>query len=116
VRDLLAQVLAVAERFAAPEGAAAEPAAPGAAAAAGAPPPAAAAGALGSREEALRALAAIADYFRRTEPLSPLAYTLEEAVRRARMSWPELLEEIVPDSAVRGAILTSLGIRPPPGE
>jgi hypothetical protein len=32
------------------------------------------------------------------------------------MSWPELLEEIVPDSAVRGAILTSLGIRPPPSE
>jgi type VI secretion system protein ImpA len=115
VRDLLAQIMAVAEPFAAPEAAAAEPTEPGAAVAA-ATPPAAATGAVGSREEALRALAAIADYFRRTEPLSPLAYTLQEAVRRARMSWPELLEEIVPDSAVRGAILTSLGIRPPPSE
>ena len=39
-------------------------------------------------------IAAIAEFFRRTEPLSPLSYTLQEAVRRARMSWPELLEEI----------------------
>lgn len=119
VRDLLVQIIAVAEQFA-DLGAAAEPvapsepAAPGAAAAAG--PPLAAAGVIGSREEALRALSAIADYFRRAEPLSPLAYTLQEAVRRARMSWPELLEEIVPDAAARGAILTSLGIKPPPSE
>jgi hypothetical protein len=32
------------------------------------------------------------------------------------MSWPELLEEIVPDTGLRGQILTSLGIRPPPSE
>jgi type VI secretion system protein ImpA len=69
-----------------------------------------------SREDALRSLAQIADFFRRTEPLSPLAYTLQEAVRRARLSWPELLEEIVPDVGSRAAILTSLGIRPPPVE
>ncbi len=73
-------------------------------------------GAVATREEALRSLAAIAEFFRRTEPLSPLAYTLQEAVRRARLSWPELLEEIVPDVTLRGQILTSLGIRPPPIE
>jgi len=72
------------------------------------------AGAIASREEALRSLAAIAEFFRRTEPLSPLSYTLQEAVRRARMSWPELLEEIVPDISQRMQILLSLGIRPPP--
>jgi type VI secretion system protein ImpA len=71
------------------------------------------AGAVASREEALRSLAAIAEFFRRTEPLSPLSYTLQEAVRRARMSWPELLEEIVPDAGQRSQILLSLGIRPP---
>jgi type VI secretion system protein ImpA len=74
------------------------------------------AGTVATREEALRNLAAIAEFFRRTEPLSPLSYTLQEAVRRARLSWPELLEEIVPDLAIRGQILTSLGIRPPPSE
>lgn len=115
VRDLLAQVIAVAGQFAEPGAAAAEPSEPAAPEAVAGPSPAAA-GAVGTREEALRALSAIADYFRRTEPLSPLAYTLQEAVRRARMSWPELLEEIVPDAATRGAILTSLGIRPPPSE
>jgi type VI secretion system protein ImpA len=73
-------------------------------------------GGIGSREEALRALAQIADFFRRTEPLSPITYTLQEAVRRSRMTWPELLEEIVPDPASRSAILSSLGIRPPPSE
>jgi hypothetical protein len=30
------------------------------------------------------------------------------------MTWPELLEEVVADRDSRNAILTSLGIRPPP--
>lgn len=88
----------------------------GGAAAAGAGATAAVAGSVNSREDALRSLAQLANFFRRTEPMSPLAYTLEEAVRRARLSWPELLEEIVPDLSSRSAILTSLGIRPPPSE
>lgn len=74
----------------------------------------AAAGAL-TREGALRELDRIADYFRRTEPHSPLAYTLEEAVRRGRMSLAELLAEVLPDVDVRNSMLTRLGIRPPEG-
>lgn len=65
-----------------------------------------------TREDMLRQLSQISDFFRRTEPHSPLAYTLEEAVRRGRMSWPELLEEIVPDPMARSAIQTALGIKP----
>lgn len=118
VREILDRIVAVASRFAAPEEAAPAEAALDPAAAGSVPrlPAADTAGALASREEALRSLAAIADFFRRTEPLSPLSYTLQEAVRRARMNWPELLEEIVPDAGLRGQILTSLGIRPPPME
>jgi type VI secretion system protein ImpA len=71
-------------------------------------------GRITTREEALRTLDEAADFFRRTEPHSPLAYTLREAVRRGRLTWPELLEEIVPDADSRAAILSSLGIRPPP--
>ena len=120
VRDLLQQIGAAATRFAAPGAADAVPSAAeepvatapmenGAAAL-----PAAAASAIASRADALRSLATIAAFFRRTEPLSPLAYTLEEVVRRAGMTWPQLLEEIIPDPATRAAVLNSLGIRPPP--
>jgi type VI secretion system protein ImpA len=124
VQEIIEQLAGIAARYAAPEGAAsAEPraveaSAGGVESAAVAPalPGSTVSATLASREDALRSLAAIADFFRRTEPLSPLSYTLQEAVRRARMSWPELLEEIVPDTGLRGQILTSLGIRPPPSE
>ena len=53
------------------------------------------------------------EFFRKTEPQSPLAYTLEEAIRRGRMSWPDLLAELVSDAKVRDSILVQLGIRPP---
>ena len=39
----------------------------------------------------------IAEYFRRTEPHSPLAYALEQAVRWGRTPLPKLLEELIPD-------------------
>jgi type VI secretion system protein ImpA len=68
-----------------------------------------------SRDDALKTLETIATYFRRTEPASPLAYTLDDAIRRAKLTWPELLEEVVPDAGVRLAILTSLGIKPVTG-
>ena len=71
-------------------------------------------GQLASREDALRALGEIANFFRRSEPHSPLSYTLDEAVRRGRMTWPELLAEVVADTDTRNTILNTLGIRPPP--
>ena len=125
VRDLVEQIRSVAGRFAGSEaGVPAEPGAePGETAGDGAATEpggtvvtAARPQGINSREEALRALAQIADFFRRTEPHSPLAYTLQEAVRRGRMTWPELIAEIVPDITYRSAILSSLGIRPPPPE
>jgi type VI secretion system protein ImpA len=120
VRDLLEQIQEVARRFASPEDEIGEEpatAAPGEAArVVGPAAPAPGASGMTTREDALRTLAQIAEFFRRTEPLSPIAYTLQEAVRRSRMTWPELLQEIVPDATSRSAILTSLGIRPPPTE
>jgi type VI secretion system protein ImpA len=121
VRDLLQQIEDVAKRFTAPADGGSEAAAtPSAEPAAGTDQPATAStprdNRLTSREDALRALAHIAEFFRRTEPLSPITYTLQEAVRRSRLTWPELLEEIVPDAASRSAILSSLGIRPPVNE
>ncbi len=72
------------------------------------------AGGPGTREDALRQLTSIAAFFRRSEPHSPVAYTLEEAIRRARLAWPDWLAEIVPDRSERDAILTRLGLRPDP--
>jgi type VI secretion system protein ImpA len=69
-------------------------------------------GPLQNREAALRELDRIAEFFRRTEPHSPLAYTLEEAVRRGRMTLAELLTEVLPDADVRNQMLWRLGIKP----
>ncbi|WP_419729080.1 type VI secretion system protein TssA [Lichenicola sp.] len=68
-----------------------------------------------TREGMLATLLEVAEFFRTHEPHSPLAYTLDEAVRRARMSWPELLGELVPDPGARAVILSQLGIRPDAG-
>jgi type VI secretion system protein ImpA len=66
-----------------------------------------------NREAMLEQILHIAVAFRRNEPGSPLSYTLEEAVRRARLSWPDLLREMIPDLPPRSSVLVGLGIRPP---
>jgi type VI secretion system protein ImpA len=64
------------------------------------------------REAALRTLEQLADFFKKTEPQSFLAYTLADAVRRGRMTLPQLLEEVMGDEMARSTMLTALGIRP----
>jgi type VI secretion system protein ImpA len=73
-------------------------------------------GAIANREEALRQLERIAEFFRKTEPHSPLAYTLTDAARRGRLTLPDLLAEVLGDETARTAMLTALGIRPVPPE
>lgn len=118
VRDLLQLLLDTCNRFAPEVVADAEPgdgATAGDAAAPGTATGGATAGVQGpiaSREQALRQLGEIAAWFKRNEPNAPIAYTLDEAVRRGRMTWPELVTELIPDETARHALLTSLGIRP----
>jgi type VI secretion system protein ImpA len=66
-----------------------------------------------SREAMLDEIIRIAAAFRQNEPNSPLSFTLEEAVRRARLPWPDLLRELMPDISARSMVLTGAGIRPP---
>jgi type VI secretion system protein ImpA len=73
---------------------------------------AAPAGAISGREQALRQLSEIAAWFKRNEPSSPTGFTLDEAVRRARLGWPALVAELVADEGTRHSLLTSAGIKP----
>ena len=89
-----------------------------AAGAKGAAPPGAGGAALAlggefaSRDQALEALGAIARFFREREPQSPISYTLEDAVRRARMPLADLLAELL-DEEPRRKLLLNAGILPP---
>jgi type VI secretion system protein ImpA len=73
-------------------------------------------GAISGREQALRQLTEIAAWFKRNEPSSPIGFTLDEAVRRARLGWPDLVAELVSDQTARHSLLTSVGIKPPSAE
>ncbi|WP_088685679.1 type VI secretion system protein TssA [Rhizobium sp. R634] len=68
--------------------------------------------AIRSREEAFELLAAVARYFRRTEPHSPISMSIETLVRRGRMDFSELLAELLPEQHARNAVLTAAGIQP----
>jgi type VI secretion system protein ImpA len=71
-------------------------------------------GSVETRQEALRTLLRVSEYFRRTEPHSPVSYALEQAVRWAHMSLPELLSELVTDKSTREEIFKRAGITQPP--
>jgi type VI secretion system protein ImpA len=73
-------------------------------------------GALNSRQDALRRLSEVADFFRRTEPHSPVAYLVQRAVKWGNMSFEQVLEELVKDSAVLGQIRETLGFNTAAGE
>ena len=66
-----------------------------------------------TREDAFRALLQVAEYFKRTEPHSPVAYALEQAVRWGRMPLPDLLTELIPEQAAREQMFKMVGIKPP---
>ncbi|MBP2298724.1 type VI secretion system protein TssA [Azospirillum picis] len=76
-----------------------------------------ASGAVTTREEAFKVLLQVADFFRKTEPHSPISYTLEEVVRRGRMSLQELLQELITDEETRRQFFIASGAKaPPPAE
>lgn len=70
-------------------------------------------GNIAGREQALRQLGQIAEWFKRNEPNSPIGYTLDEAVRRGRMAWPDLVAELIADEPSRSSLLISLGMKRP---
>jgi type VI secretion system protein ImpA len=53
-----------------------------------------------SREDAFRMLLKASEFFRKTEPHSPVSYMLQQAVKFGRMELPDLLQELINDEEV----------------
>ena len=73
-------------------------------------------GHISSREDAFRTMMQVADFFRRTEPHSPIPYLLEQAVRWGKMPLPELLNEMIPADPIPAQSFKLVGIRLPETE
>ena len=69
-------------------------------------------GAIRSRADALRQLRAVADFFRRTEPHSPVAYLAERGAQWGEMPLHDWLRSVVKDQGVLGQVEELLGIAP----
>ncbi len=76
----------------------------------GAAASAAAGGPISSRAEALKQLGLISQFFRRTEPHSPVSYIIEKAVRWGDMSLGDLMQELIPDSNSRSTYSSLTGV------
>lgn len=62
------------------------------------------------RADALRRLGAVAEFFRRTEPHSPVAYLVQRAARWGEMPLDEWLQEVIKSDDVLGNVRETLGL------
>jgi type VI secretion system protein ImpA len=63
-----------------------------------------------TRAEALRRLAEVSDYFRRTEPHSPVAYLVQRAIKWGQMPLEMWLQDVIKDDTVLGQLRETLGL------
>jgi len=75
-----------------------------------------ASGAVRGRQDALRRLSEVAEYFQKTEPHSPVSYLVGRAVRWGSMPLEQWLEEVIKDPTVLAQIQETLGVKPGQGE
>ncbi|MCF6324989.1 MAG: type VI secretion system protein TssA [Gammaproteobacteria bacterium] len=68
-------------------------------------------GPISSRDEAFRQLKSISDFFRGTEPHSPISYVLDKAVRWGDMPLDELMSELIPDRSSRATYSSLTGVK-----
>jgi type VI secretion system protein ImpA len=66
---------------------------------------------LKTREDAFRMLTKVAEFFRQTEPHTPVSYAVEQAVRWGKMSLPELMTELIPEEAPRKGLFRQIGVK-----
>ena len=65
-----------------------------------------------TRQEALRRLAEVADYFRRAEPHSPVSYLVQRAIKWGQMPLESWLEDVIKNDGVLQELRETLGIKP----
>jgi len=71
-------------------------------------------GSVKGRLEAFKHLKQLAEFFKHTEPHSPIGYTLERVIRWGDMSLSDLLIELIPDERSKDYYQKLVGIQPPP--
>lgn len=67
-------------------------------------------GAIRTRQEALKSLSQVAEYFRKTEPHSPISYLVQRAVRWGSMPLEGWLKEVIKDEAILDQLRETLGV------
>ena len=67
--------------------------------------------AINSREVAFKQLLEIAQFFKKTEPHSPVSHALEKAVKWGNMALEELIVEWIPDEAARKHFTMLTGVK-----
>ncbi|GDY25311.1 type VI secretion protein [Agarivorans sp. Toyoura001] len=65
---------------------------------------------LRNRADAIQQLGKIAEFFKETEPHSPMAYAIEQVVRWSGMNLPDLLQELISDNDARTGYFRLTGI------
>jgi type VI secretion system protein ImpA len=68
-----------------------------------------ASGAIQNRQDALKRLTDIAEFFRKTEPHSPISYVLQRAVKWGNMPLELWLQDVIKDETVIYNIRQTLG-------
>jgi type VI secretion system protein ImpA len=66
-------------------------------------------GAVRSRQDALKRLSEVAEFFRKTEPHSPVSYLVQRAVKWGNMPLDNWLQEVIKDETVLGQLRETLG-------
>jgi type VI secretion system protein ImpA len=68
-------------------------------------------GPIRTRREALKRLAEVSDYFRQTEPHSPVSYLVQRAINWGNMPLDTWLEDVIKDAAVLSQLRETLGLK-----
>ena len=68
-------------------------------------------GAVRGRQDALRRLADVADYFRRTEPHSPVSYLVQRAIAWGQMPLDAWLGDVIKDGPMLDSLRETLGLK-----
>ena len=67
-------------------------------------------GAIGNRKEALKRLGEVADFFRKSEPHSPVSYLVNRAVKWGNMPLESWLKDVIKDENILYQLRETLGI------